>query len=75
MPDRVLSVQIEKTMTSTLNQSKQTAMSQEEGVSSLALSLAAVNMDKGGTASGTTDRAPGGSNGPNGYDWKGGPNG
>mmetsp|Transcript_5685 Transcript_5685/g.15974 ORF Transcript_5685/g.15974 Transcript_5685/m.15974 type:complete len:910 (-) Transcript_5685:332-3061(-) len=62
-------------MTSALDQSKQTATSQEEGMSSLALSLAAVNMDGGGTGSGTTDRAPGGSNGPKGYDWKGRPNG
>ena len=55
-------------MTSALDQSKQAP----DGVSSLALSLAAVNMENGGASSSTTpDRAPGGSNGPKGYDWKG----
>ena len=60
-------------MTSALNQSEEGC---QDGVSSLAMSLAAVNMENGGASSSATkDRAPGGSNGPKGYDWKGRPSG
>jgi hypothetical protein len=62
-------------MTSALDQSKQEARCKDNGMSSLALSLGAVNLDNGGATSGTADRAPGGSNGPKGYDWKGRSNG
>ena len=62
-------------MASALDQSEQGARCQDD-VSSLALSLAAVNMDNGGASSSdATERIPGGSNGPKGYDWKGRPSG